>query len=193
MVSAGASRAAISRNTISAVGERQMLPRQTNNIFTSALANITQSSSPRTATSGTATAMDCTCACARPEAAPGSYGASAAVMSKSSPWVHGPYSAPAFRPHDLRRTCATRLNTLGVLPHIAEKILNHSMQGVMAVYNRADYEVERIEAMQRWALVKQASKRGTAEEDQFTKSDPARQNKCCPNRILIREAGYLTV
>jgi hypothetical protein len=25
------------------------------------------------------------------------------------------------------------------------------MQGVMAVYNRADYEVERIEAMQRWA------------------------------------------
>jgi len=25
------------------------------------------------------------------------------------------------------------------------------MQGVMAVYNRADYEAERIEAMQRWA------------------------------------------
>jgi len=38
-----------------------------------------------------------------------------------------------------------------VLPHITEKILNHTMQGVMAVYNRADYEAERIEAMQRWA------------------------------------------
>jgi len=38
-----------------------------------------------------------------------------------------------------------------VLPHVTEKILNHTMQGVMAVYNRADYEVERIEAMQRWA------------------------------------------
>jgi hypothetical protein len=25
------------------------------------------------------------------------------------------------------------------------------MQGVMAVYNRADYEAERTEAMQRWA------------------------------------------
>ncbi len=56
-----------------------------------------------------------------------------------------------LRPHDLRRMCATRLNTLGVLPHITEKILNHTMQGVMAVYNRADYEAERIEAMQRWA------------------------------------------
>jgi integrase len=66
-------------------------------------------------------------------------------------WCERERVSPAFRPHDLRRTCATRLNTLGVLPHITEKILNHTMQGVMAVYNRADYAVERIEAMQRWA------------------------------------------
>jgi len=66
-------------------------------------------------------------------------------------WCERERISPAFRPHDLRRTCATRLNALGVLPHIAEKILNHTMQGVMAVYNRADYEAERIEAMQRWA------------------------------------------
>jgi integrase len=66
-------------------------------------------------------------------------------------WCERERISPAFRPHDLRRTCATRLNTLGVLPHVAEKILNHTMQGVMAVYNRADYEAERIEAMQRWA------------------------------------------
>lgn len=58
---------------------------------------------------------------------------------------------PAFTPHDLRRTFATRLNTLGIMPHIVEKILNHTLQGVMAVYNRADYEAERVEAMQRWA------------------------------------------
>jgi integrase len=66
-------------------------------------------------------------------------------------WCERERISPAFRPHDLRRTCATRLNTLGVLPHVTEKILNHTMQGVMAVYNRADYEAERIEAMQRWA------------------------------------------
>jgi len=66
-------------------------------------------------------------------------------------WCEREQISPAFRPHDLRRTAATRLNSLGVLPHVVEKILNHTMQGVMAVYNRADYEVERIEAMQRWA------------------------------------------
>jgi len=66
-------------------------------------------------------------------------------------WCERERISPAFRPHDLRRTCATRLNTLGVLPHITEKILNHTMQGVMAVYNRAEYEAERVEAMQRWA------------------------------------------
>jgi integrase len=66
-------------------------------------------------------------------------------------WCERQRISPAFRPHDLRRTCATRLNTLGVLPHVAEKILNHTMQGVMAVYNRADYKTERVESMQRWA------------------------------------------
>lgn len=58
---------------------------------------------------------------------------------------------PAFTPHDLRRTFATRLSGLGVMPHVVEKILNHTMQGVMAVYNRAEYETERVEAMQKWA------------------------------------------
>jgi integrase len=66
-------------------------------------------------------------------------------------WCERERTSPAFRAHDLRRTCATRLNMLGVLPNIAEKILNHTMQGVMAVYNRADYEAERVEVMQRWA------------------------------------------
>jgi integrase len=45
---------------------------------------------------------------------------------------------PAFTPHDLRRTVTTRLKELGVLPHIVEKIVGHRLQGVMAVYNRAD-------------------------------------------------------
>ena len=57
----------------------------------------------------------------------------------------------AFTPHDLRRTFATRLNELKVGPHIVEKILNHRMSGVMAVYNQADYEDERVTAMQLWA------------------------------------------
>lgn len=57
----------------------------------------------------------------------------------------------AFTPHDLRRTFATRLNDLEVGPHVVEKILNHQLTGVMAVYNHADYATERATAMQRWA------------------------------------------
>lgn len=56
-----------------------------------------------------------------------------------------------FTPHDLRRTFATRLNELRIGPHIVEKILNHRLAGVMAVYNQADYEEDRIAAMQMWA------------------------------------------
>lgn len=58
---------------------------------------------------------------------------------------------PAFRPHDLRRTYATRLNEIGIAPHVVERCLNHTMQGVMAVYNRAEYELERVAAAEAWA------------------------------------------
>jgi integrase len=66
-------------------------------------------------------------------------------------WCEREKIDPAFRPHDLRRTFATRAADLGVAPHVIEKILNHRLQGVMAVYNRAEYETERTEAMQTWA------------------------------------------
>jgi integrase len=60
-----------------------------------------------------------------------------------------------WRLHDLRRTCATVMaDRLGVLPHIVEAVLNHisgHKAGVAGVYNRARYEVEMRDAMQRWA------------------------------------------
>jgi integrase len=59
--------------------------------------------------------------------------------------------AMTWTPHDLRRTCATRMNALHVAPHVVEKVLNHSMQGVMATYNRHDYAEERIEAAKLWS------------------------------------------
>jgi integrase len=57
----------------------------------------------------------------------------------------------SFTPHDLRRTFATRVNELKVGPHVVEKMLNHKMSGVMAVYNQADYADERVAAAQLWA------------------------------------------
>jgi integrase len=55
-----------------------------------------------------------------------------------------------FTPHDLRRTFATRLADLEVAPHVIEKLLNHRMTGVMAVYNRAEYWPERMAAQKLW-------------------------------------------
>lgn len=53
--------------------------------------------------------------------------------------------------HDLRRTFATRNNDMGVAPHIVEKMLNHSLPGLMATYNRATYDGERGEALEAWS------------------------------------------
>jgi len=55
-----------------------------------------------------------------------------------------------FTPHDLRRTMASRLSDIGVFPHVIEKMLNHKMEGVMAVYNHGDYWVEQVEAWNLW-------------------------------------------
>jgi integrase len=59
-----------------------------------------------------------------------------------------------WRIHDLRRTAATRMNEIGVQPHIVEAVLNHvsgHKGGVAGVYNRAAYEAEKVTALARWA------------------------------------------
>ena len=55
-----------------------------------------------------------------------------------------------YRPHDLRRTFVTCLNELGVAPYVVEKLVNHKLQGVMAVYNHAEYWPERHAAQRLW-------------------------------------------
>jgi integrase len=56
--------------------------------------------------------------------------------------------------HDLRRSCATGMAELGVLPHVIEAVLNHvsgHKAGVAGIYNRARYADDMREALQRWA------------------------------------------
>jgi integrase len=55
-----------------------------------------------------------------------------------------------FTPHDLRRTLRTRLAALGVTDIVAERVLGHKLQGVMAIYNRYDYVTEKKQALERW-------------------------------------------
>jgi len=60
---------------------------------------------------------------------------------------------PHWTLHDLRRTCATGLAELGVLPHVIECILNHLSgfrSGVAAIYNRNRYLPEMREALGKW-------------------------------------------
>jgi integrase len=59
-----------------------------------------------------------------------------------------------WRLHDLRRTCATGMAEIGVLPHIVEAVLNHvsgHKGGVAGRYNWAKYSDEMRAALQRWA------------------------------------------
>jgi integrase len=57
-----------------------------------------------------------------------------------------------WRLHDLRRTVRTRLGKLGVLPHIAELVLNHAghKSGIGGVYDHHDYSAEIADALLKW-------------------------------------------
>jgi len=59
--------------------------------------------------------------------------------------------ARAFSPHDLRSTARSHLAELGVELVVAERCLNHSLGGLVAVYDKHDYMTERRAALERWA------------------------------------------
>ena len=56
----------------------------------------------------------------------------------------------AFTPHDLRRTVRSKLAELGVKDVVAERVLGHKLQGMMAVYNQHPYDVEKRQALTLW-------------------------------------------
>jgi integrase len=55
------------------------------------------------------------------------------------------------RLHDLRRTLRTGLAELGVSFEVAERVLNHAMPSLQAVYNRHNYIAEKRAALALWA------------------------------------------
>ncbi|PHM60445.1 integrase [Xenorhabdus stockiae] len=52
--------------------------------------------------------------------------------------------------HDLRRTLATKLNDMGVAPHVVEQLLGHALPGIMAIYNKSQYLTEKLDALNQW-------------------------------------------
>jgi len=56
-----------------------------------------------------------------------------------------------FNAHDLRRTAASLMTSLGVPRLTVQKILNHKEPGVTAVYDRHGYDAEKRAALELWA------------------------------------------
>lgn len=66
----------------------------------------------------------------------------------------GEEGAP-WRLHDLRRTFASGCGRLKIPVHVVEKALNHTSgthAGIVGIYQRHEYEEDRREAMERWAV-----------------------------------------
>jgi integrase len=63
-------------------------------------------------------------------------------------------------PHDLRSTARSWFSTLGAPVHVAERALNHSLGGLLAIYDQNDLMPERRVLMDRWSDVLQALEEG---------------------------------
>lgn len=57
----------------------------------------------------------------------------------------------SFTPHDLRSTARSHLSVLGVNVVVAERCLNHSLGGLLAIYDVHDYLDERRNALELWS------------------------------------------
>lgn len=63
-------------------------------------------------------------------------------------------------PHDLRATMRSYLGELGVRVEVAERCLNHSLGGMVEVYDKSDYIQERRQALEHWASILDSIERG---------------------------------
>lgn len=66
-----------------------------------------------------------------------------------------------FTPHDLRSTARSHLGALGIDLLIAERCLNHSLGGLVAVYDQHDYLGERRQALELWSSFLSSCELGT--------------------------------
>ena len=55
-----------------------------------------------------------------------------------------------FTPHDLRRTAASHMASIGTNRLVIQKILNHAESGITAVYDRHSYDAEKRQALAAW-------------------------------------------
>lgn len=57
----------------------------------------------------------------------------------------------AWTPHDLRRTVASHITSIGIPRLVVSKILNHVENSITAVYDRHGYDDEKFNALETWS------------------------------------------
>jgi integrase len=72
-------------------------------------------------------------------------------VQKAASRVRAESGIADFVLHDLRRTAATYMTSIGVSRLVVAKILNHVEQGVTQIYDRHSYNVEKRQALDLWA------------------------------------------
>jgi integrase len=75
-------------------------------------------------------------------------------FSGSKRRLDGITKIPPWRIHDLRRTCATGLQRLGINLQVIEAVLGHvggSRSGIVGVYQRHSFDAEKRTALEAWA------------------------------------------
>jgi integrase len=60
-------------------------------------------------------------------------------------------SGVSFTPHDLRRTAASHMASLGISRFTISRVLNHVEKSVTATYDRHSYDAEKRAALDAWA------------------------------------------
>lgn len=61
------------------------------------------------------------------------------------------FGLPRWTPHDLRRTCATKLASIECPDEVIDAILNHVKKGIIATYNRHHYDNKKKEWLLIWS------------------------------------------
>lgn len=64
--------------------------------------------------------------------------------------AQGYFGIDQWTPHDLRRTAASHMTSVGIPRLVVSKLLNHAEPGVTAVYDRHSYDREKRTALETW-------------------------------------------
>jgi integrase len=83
-------------------------------------------------------------------ASPSKEGAHLRTISRAAKRIAKTARIEDFTAHDLRRTGASHMTSMGIPRLVVSKILNHAESGITAVYDRHSYDAEKREALERW-------------------------------------------